>query len=663
MLDKLQELERRGGGIDDMWKYVHLSDRHFVDSRPFELSDDDIVRRLGASPGIVSPVSLETARTAMKQNFAANPGPTFKALGFKNKREGAAVAWDLAGHIINVSKEKSVIGLFTPRYALAGRTKLAKKSRFVEKQLAGEPFGRAVWMADQHEQIMCGRFVQPLLEYFHSTMSVVCLGLNKFSDDPSRVAKSLERFNCFINGDFSSFDLNTSPRLIARAFSVIRILMGLEKFGVDSDSRCMDWIENQFINTPVVLPTGRAVLVPGGIPSGSGMTSIIGTIVNAIVWMESLHSLGIEDYELKTSGDDNYLGINVSAPSPEGRVRRGKTLCSSLSAVMAEFGQELSVDKTKVGAYLYAGYSQPLAPELILDGSSRVLNEFWQNKERLLGRKLMFVEKYRILQDEPIGPAPGTTHRWNYLFHLRAPFLSHYFKKDRSQLGGGAVMFIRPTAEVIENLVYPEHRVKTLNEHLDRLQCALAENLGNHHVVNRIMHYTYDSFLLEEAGVSRYQDIMRLQNHPAFEKRAWYRREKKVIDLLYSDLDFSEYWERFLRSAKVLHSAIFGERYSDWGTLRAVRRGKVLQSGGIGLGGPAHNTIYSSLEKNPQNFKILGAFGLACQTHPEIRASNFDGVRKVFEKQVFEQWEDNTFRMTCKNIVLRESLEGGVLST
>jgi len=513
---------------------------------------------------------------------------------------------------------------------LAGRTKLAEKASFEEKVLKGEPFGRAVWMADQHEQIVGGRFVHPCLEFFHDKMDVICLGLNKFGDDPGKLASSLERFNCFVNGDFSKFDLHASPRIIRRAFDILRHMHNVPRETSSPEDRQLNWLEDQFIYSHIVLPTGKVVVTTGGIPSGSCLTSLIGTLVNAVLWFEALHRVGITDYSLKVSGDDNYVGFNVNAPSPEGRKRIGRGIVKRISVIMEGFGFSLSPEKTKIGAYLFVSYCQPRVPEEVRDKSSGYLARYWKEEEKRVGRPLRFIDKYEVLRDEPIGPAPGATHRWSYLFHHSAPFLSHYFKRDRSKVGGGRIMMIRPTHEVVENLVHPESRVRDLDDHLSRLQCALVENLGNHHVTNHVMHYVYDAFLLKKAGVKRFKDLFSLSANPIIRKRGWYRKIDRVVDLQLSDLEFDKFWGDFLSRAKRVHSMTFGSHYVDWQQIRQLRRGRFMMGGGIGLGGPSHVSQFSVLDKNRSLYDSLGAFALSIHEHPDIRGRLFESFLDLF---------------------------------
>lgn len=60
---------------------------------------------------------------------------------------------------------------------------------------------------------------------------------------------------------------------------------------------------------------------------------------------------------------------------------------------------------------------------------------------------------------------------------------------------------IRPTFEVIENLLTPEKRVKDIDDHIIRLKMALLENINNRHCLNHIYHYLYDALLIKTYGI------------------------------------------------------------------------------------------------------------------------------------------------------------------
>jgi len=74
--------------------------------------------------------------------------------------------------------------------------------------------------------------------------------------------------------------------VIERAFNVLKIICK------DYELRnILSYIEYHFINSHIVLHTGDIVIKERGIPSGSGLTSLIGSICHIIIAKEMFYLL------------------------------------------------------------------------------------------------------------------------------------------------------------------------------------------------------------------------------------------------------------------------------------------------------------------------------------------------------------------------------------
>lgn len=612
MLDRMAELERRGGATDDGWKTIRGMDRLYPYRTKFSRTPREQCIRLGIEPGSFKALQFWDAMGQMSHNLDANPGPTWKMCGFDKKRESLAVASDVAHHIYQQAAVRPIVGYLKPKYSLAGRTKLQTRDKARAKAGQMKPFGRAVFMADQHEALLASIFTTPFMKETHKTLTSITIGFNKFGDDPTRMAQRLRKHNLFINGDFSSFDTKCSAQLIIRAFSVLRCAFGLDAKPDSQDSRVMDWLEDQFVNKHVVLPTGGSVLIPNGVPSGSGFTAIIDSIICHMMWDEALDRIGVGERELFTHGDDNLVGLSIDGPVTERRAAGAEIVYQASKIIEEEFGHELSTDKTLVSSRLFVAFAQPRVANAIEDRSTEEVAKYRRELSRKLGRRLTFNETHELLDREPIGPAPGNTHRWTYVFNDRARFLSHYFKPDPSS---GAIMMVRPTKEVVENILYPESKVNTLDKHEERLISAWVENMGNHHVVNKVMHYIYDSYQMRKMGVYNRAPP------PGGGKRAWYRHVDGFVDLLMADDEFAQYYAKLHKRALKAHGRAFGLRYTSWEYIRALRKGRTR----ITVGGPI--TRYPSSTEmlahitDSQLYNDLGPLGFTLWSKHDLRQS------------------------------------------
>lgn len=627
LLAKLQSSERRGGGTDDGWKYVQLMDREYTAPSLYELPVAEQARRLGITRGCLVPRTFWEAAATATQNLDANPGPTFKALGFNKKRESLALAMDVAREVVETANSRPIVGYLRPRYGIAGRSKLSEKSKFREKAELMQPFGRAVFMADQHEALVANRYAGGLLEYLHDEFKVIVNGFNKFGEDPTKITSRLKQMGVYINSDLSQFDMHCCPRQMKRAFDIIRYAYDVDRFSDTQDDRILDWLEDELIFSEIVLPTGRVIKKRGGVPTGSGLTALVDSIINSLMWFEVLWEMKIPHYQLFVQGDDNLLGLQVKG-SHKTRHEYGEMIVRKAAIKLLDrFGQIMSPEKTTVATNLFVRYAQPRVSENIQDHSRKKIREYQRAKSLELGRKLTFDEKFILMEDEPVGPAPGATHRWTYVFDGCAKFLSHFFKVDPTS---GSTMCVRPTFEVINNLLHPEGRIRNIDDHIERLSAAFVENMGNHHVTNHIMHYLYDAWIMRNDHCYKRPPVV---YNP---RRAWYRHIDEQIDLMTHDLDFLDYWRGFERRARKAHTSVFGGRYAEWGAIRALRRGKTRYKVGGPLSRyPTHADIAVNFA-NQEFVNALGLFGFNLWANPSIRTELLNRALTCIDRPVLE---------------------------
>jgi hypothetical protein len=296
----------------------------------------------------------------------------------------------------------------------------------------------------------------------------------------------------------------------------------------------------------------------------------------------------------------------------------------------------LNVEKTHISFHRFVAQAQPKVPQEIADKSSMAIWSYRRDLSKELGRPLTFEDKFMELDEEPIGPAPGLTHRWTYVFKERMKFLSHYFKVDSSS-PTGAVMCVRPTAEVIDNLLHPEHRIRSLKDHSQRLLSALVENLGNHHVCNRLMHYFYDVWILQHRQIHYRGDLFGIEarKRGKFRNRAWYRDIDHTVDLLFEDPEFGAYWNKLLEKAKRVHSHVFGSHYVSWELIRRLRRGRF--NFGFGMSLARHSTQSDVIHQieNPHMIEGLGQIGFGIWSRNSLRDGISHLIINALEEEVF----------------------------
>jgi len=130
-----------------------------------------------------------------------------------------------------------------------------------------------------------------------------------------------------LGNDFSRFDKTVHPFLIKAAFKIINRNLDYGEYQIRGvpDHRAMRniqrVIQDYFINTPLVLPNGEFFAKKSGIPSGSLLTNLIDSVVNALatVYCSKTLSAPIDLTRSKFFGDDSliYAFPGTRLPSAE----------------------------------------------------------------------------------------------------------------------------------------------------------------------------------------------------------------------------------------------------------------------------------------------------------------------------------------------------------
>ncbi|APG78196.1 RdRp [Beihai partiti-like virus 2] len=184
---------------------------------------------------------------------------------------------------------------------------------------------RAVWGYPLEVFTEEARFVYPFLQHLKTTPEdyPIAYGLEMINGGMAYLEEAWQqtRAKFAIMLDWSSFDQSIPPWLIRDAFSILErcfdfshVLASDGKiFPVDPDKTHRRWkrLISYFINTPFRMPTGERFLKSGGVPSGSGFTNLIDSIVNILVVRYiTYHNLGELPLHDMALGDDSVVYTN-----------------------------------------------------------------------------------------------------------------------------------------------------------------------------------------------------------------------------------------------------------------------------------------------------------------------------------------------------------------
>lgn len=578
-ISQLTKSVRFGGGRVDSLHYLTLYNKaeFYRTSVKFHLRIKNICKILNLPKGCVKILSLDELKAGYVVNASANPGPSFTASGYASKLSGLDAGWMAASYYLRRVRSESKRA--KPLFGLAGRAKLTSRSKIVRNTFEGKPIGRAVWMADMHESLLCAMFTKQLLAIFKRTQEVVLLGFNKFSTDVNKLTQRFNGvYNVYLNIDISKLDSNEKVSLLRRAFNVVRYATD---FGPRKDNLdlVLDDIEQWYIHTEVVLPSGEIHETPGGGPSGSDFVSIINSICVSIVLIETYTALygpkKTGNWDVVVYGDNSITGLKCSMRSARARRWWGRQQLLRIAGFVRErFGLTFNPLESRVALHWHVQYGVPILPPGVSyeDFSSDYLRKWNAKRAAVLGRPLRPEERIRIINQEPSGPAKGKSHRWTYVFRDSVQFLSYYFKESG--------FMIRPQIEVVERLLNPERAPSTLEEYKIMLLNALVENFNNQHTVNHLMHYYYDALCQGEIGqdqlyMARRECQLLSKSRPVPIDRStlpygikegscrmWYRKQRKVVNLECSPcmVAFFNEWERILRRIREIYGK-FGNAF------------------------------------------------------------------------------------------------------
>uniref|UniRef100_A0A2V0RL62 RdRp n=1 Tax=viral metagenome TaxID=1070528 RepID=A0A2V0RL62_9ZZZZ len=149
---------------------------------------------------------------------------------------------------------------------------------------------RSIFGRQFHVILLEGLFATPLLAWFCLNSSIFAVGLNLFQQ--SLLMRRYVRDDAYwVTGDWRSFDRTCLEAEIRFAFSVLR-----EMLVIEDELTLIAWelVVEMFILTRVSMPDGFAYLTRGLIPSGSFLTGLVDSIINAFrlryIQMKLAHS-------------------------------------------------------------------------------------------------------------------------------------------------------------------------------------------------------------------------------------------------------------------------------------------------------------------------------------------------------------------------------------
>lgn len=193
--------------------------------------------------------------------------------------------------------------------------------------LDDDPKQRDVW-GYSHYLILFELMLQiPLLNYLRRRRIEFAAWVSPSAVDEA-VTYVIE--NCkqdILSVDFSRFDASVPDVLIRMIFRILKNWFG-ERW-----TRQIEYVENAFLNVGLLTPEGIIVDRHGGVPSGSGLTNLIDSLIQLLAFKYISYRMKNEIDVHLVQGDDGVICFNRSWNLEE------------VSGLAAELGLKLSSDK------------------------------------------------------------------------------------------------------------------------------------------------------------------------------------------------------------------------------------------------------------------------------------------------------------------------------
>lgn len=540
---------RYGGGRTDSIIYMKNFDKPCDTDPPSLYSDDEWCRRIF---GVCHDISLPSIWMSVEEPDVpsdTSPGITYKRMGFYKKADAMPVCQHYLRELLSYLEHNDPEADTQLLWCTAGRPKFMERDKAFRKVMERSSVGRSVWVSDMEEAILARHFTRHVSKKYMGSPGShkIMINFDKVQD-ASKLKSWVSKYDGLIEADYSKFDSSVPREVVIKAFDIFKCLFGPMTL---LEERIYKMLKTNFLNSYVDIGDGRLFKKNSGIPSGSGFTSIIGSISNFIMLDEAFSVIGLPEgsWDAIVYGDDCLIGLKqLEGDKAISFFKIKKWL---IEIMRIKYGIKLDKKDTKVVTDKYVKIVVP-----IYEGDTS------------RGTSQMKPVGYSYYYEEPDSNiiSNSSSHRWWYSFKSTWKFLGF------SMLKSGKL--IRPTLEVLARIYNPERPIKNWDEHITSLKMAYLENYDNAHTRNRVFHYMLDAWWVLNNGcpLKEIPDVF----ETVLRGRCWYRYVDYIVDLPTSPQisKFTDYFLQFDTKMFSLHQSIrFNESY-----YANIKRGRLSMS-------------------------------------------------------------------------------------
>jgi len=497
-----------GGSCWDGMQALKAFDRpDYRTPRPTQRFNEDFRAFIGISRGCVTPLHPKDFSMFCDAKPDTNPGPTFKAMGINKKADTYAICVDWLDRLLKGELEiESIPPIMT---GIGGRGKPTNVDKVIEKIGQRKACGRPVSMKDTHDPVFSWRYQNPMTRFFIDLGGVIDIdSSNSSSDRRADIKAQLDIGGFHIGGDWETFDGNVQSDEIKDAFDDIEYMFDIKPGSIDQ--RILKLLYSSMVYTVYVCPDRVVRKKYTGIGSGSGLTIIIDSLVNArrLYRLSKKYTSVIDPSskmeKLKVCGDDNLQSWSTTGSFK----LRWKKSCQWVDFVH-KYGTKyyhapFSVTKTRKSVYPYVSYRVPKTLEYVADHSRRYLRETEMYRTRPDGSSIPLKdgEKYTILRDwrDVEINMEVCTKRFEYSFSGAIAYCSAYYLPSGQK--------IRPKRTIISRLGSTSTPIKTVTQWRTLITQYMVEFWSNLSARAELFSMWLDSFQMETLGIISSEDAL-----------------------------------------------------------------------------------------------------------------------------------------------------------
>lgn len=205
--------------------------------------------------------------------------------------------------------------------------------------------GRLVWCLEAGQILFESQYARPLTEHLAAVFPNIATGKK-----PHEIRTKMLNwgYKSWISIDYSKYDSTLQSWVLKKTFELVK------EFFDDEYHAELDWVRDNFLSLPILMPNGEIEWKHKGIPSGSYFTQVVGSIANAYMMLTYLcHKYKCNKQRVLTQlrSKDNYNELTFMAMGDDNIIFTVDPIDKKDLATFMKwkFGIEVSEEKSEQG--------------------------------------------------------------------------------------------------------------------------------------------------------------------------------------------------------------------------------------------------------------------------------------------------------------------------